>query len=1510
MDACGRTKAHQRVSCSFAPIGSEIEKELPVRISWSVASYRDNQLASTLLSAFHFAHFPSRLFPVVLWQGELQAPCCLCRTAKVPETGPGTGGKETNFTKADAEESSTSFPHCQTKCTKSVSDVAQVEKGDAHQGKRSQRNNTLESSEVDEENGDAVESVSTDGYRGHGKEPLTSSKSGREGTAAAPDTRFEPVSRSVSSCAQKQRRLDGCHCWCHTFKETVSSFASQSNLLEAHPVGRDSRHPRAADSAEGRDGQSASYERIWRWQVERGKRLTERKETAKYFLVPCDNASETKPPAVEPNPATAVGEPPTKSNLNEESFDLWELALFIWRRRIGADASLSHRQRILARKKRGGKHFPNTSAFSGENACDIKRVCGEKQNEGTQRRKTSLGAPEMSERDTREAQPTQPHPQTAQERNGRASASLSSFSASFPDSVTTALPMLPPGFSLSLKRVAMRQIIDLLPRWLQMSLLARKPPFSLDVTEGVEESHDEEDAHEAATARHLPLRCYLLSVVLPALPSEEDKARFSFVVEDSRKGEDQDIGQQTRQREHKQETAHQLLRIPVLELLMPKIKERRTTSRIDATSRAPVSSCSSTSFESSVHAPSWRPPLSRSSPLPASSPSESEVPPASKQVSEREDIRRASGKGEEEDVDAPDRGDDRRSVRIEEEAREDEEEDERACMRIAFLDWRESRGPCLARAICEWLLPVSPSREARTSGEETRLELFLQTDSHMRFAPHFDCFLLRQLKLAAALSAERRRAQASSQSTHSSFSPHRGASSSGTSFDLLRSACSSLLLTEKVILTGYPPGYEEGTPFFEYPRPPQTSGQEAFSSFSNCLSEACAAPSLISLLPPAQTLSSLPPVSSSTSSSFASSACLSSSTSSSSASSAFPTSTSSFSSSPSSSSTSYLSPFTSSASSSSPTLTSCFTASSCDSWCSSSEAERSGVVDGPATLCPQQVCSSSSAEVSPVARGIQDSRDLVLPLQAKINEGKEKKILTVGRDETGEGEKNAEYETLNEIPRLSFPETYFPGILLCAGHFDRNGLLRTKGRMLRVPGPTLKAACMGSGGAGQGSTRKEHIIDDGCSSLLASSPPIPSPSTSLSCASSSFSDASTVPLSFPSSESSGLGVDARDVPEKTTHRLNQVTACSCPCLHCCGFAEAACGASEGGPSKPAESAPPSFLASSDLSAARSSPSFFAPPSSSGSLNCFRPLESLFWAAGFSFGPARVTREVGYDPRLHFVFFGEEQTMTLRLFTHGWSFYAPRFSVVFHLWTRARRPFFKADLFRLLSEDGDKRNERTTGRKRRCTQQAKSVLSAHVPLHKTRDTTETDSWRTVHENETGDTPTTTRDIREETLPRPIDAALCFSHVAVSKSPLCPSQSASFTGELPTPAPPLSSPSSSSLSLFFPPRLSSSSSRPSLAEMLSPGEARVHRILSATAESTTAADLCSLGLGSQRRPESFWREIDVDAAKKVISRRARNGGYSEDIFQVTAEEHRAQREGVQLLLSLLTERKKDM
>jgi [Skp1-protein]-hydroxyproline N-acetylglucosaminyltransferase len=63
----------------------------------------------------------------------------------------------------------------------------------------------------------------------------------------------------------------------------------------------------------------------------------------------------------------------------------------------------------------------------------------------------------------------------------------------------------------------------------------------------------------------------------------------------------------------------------------------------------------------------------------------------------------------------------------------------------------------------------------------------------------------------------------------------------------------------------------------------------------------------------------------------------------------------------------------------------------------------------------------------------------------------------------------------------------------------------------------------------------------------------------------------------------------------------------------------------------------------------------------------QPTLEPFWAAGFSFARGHFVIQVPYDQFLPMVFQGEEISIGLRGFTHGYDYYAPERSVCFHMY---------------------------------------------------------------------------------------------------------------------------------------------------------------------------------------------------------------------------------------------------
>ncbi len=67
---------------------------------------------------------------------------------------------------------------------------------------------------------------------------------------------------------------------------------------------------------------------------------------------------------------------------------------------------------------------------------------------------------------------------------------------------------------------------------------------------------------------------------------------------------------------------------------------------------------------------------------------------------------------------------------------------------------------------------------------------------------------------------------------------------------------------------------------------------------------------------------------------------------------------------------------------------------------------------------------------------------------------------------------------------------------------------------------------------------------------------------------------------------------------------------------------------------------------------------------------------LLYAGGFNFFHSSLLDVCPYDRKLHGLFFGEEISMAVRLFTHGYDLFAPPESVCYHLWKR--NPLRKED----------------------------------------------------------------------------------------------------------------------------------------------------------------------------------------------------------------------------------------
>ena len=77
------------------------------------------------------------------------------------------------------------------------------------------------------------------------------------------------------------------------------------------------------------------------------------------------------------------------------------------------------------------------------------------------------------------------------------------------------------------------------------------------------------------------------------------------------------------------------------------------------------------------------------------------------------------------------------------------------------------------------------------------------------------------------------------------------------------------------------------------------------------------------------------------------------------------------------------------------------------------------------------------------------------------------------------------------------------------------------------------------------------------------------------------------------------------------------------------------------------------------------------------------ISSLLFAGGFNFFHSSLLDVCPYDHKLHGLFFGEEISMAVRLFTHGYDLYSPPETVCYHQWKR--NPLRDRDTSR-MSED--------------------------------------------------------------------------------------------------------------------------------------------------------------------------------------------------------------------------------
>jgi [Skp1-protein]-hydroxyproline N-acetylglucosaminyltransferase len=83
---------------------------------------------------------------------------------------------------------------------------------------------------------------------------------------------------------------------------------------------------------------------------------------------------------------------------------------------------------------------------------------------------------------------------------------------------------------------------------------------------------------------------------------------------------------------------------------------------------------------------------------------------------------------------------------------------------------------------------------------------------------------------------------------------------------------------------------------------------------------------------------------------------------------------------------------------------------------------------------------------------------------------------------------------------------------------------------------------------------------------------------------------------------------------------------------------------------------------------------------------------LLFAGGFNFSTKASLKDCPYDGTMHHLFFGEELSMAIRMYTNGYDLYTPPQSVCYHLWSREHRTTFQDDFKVVVVDKEDERVE--------------------------------------------------------------------------------------------------------------------------------------------------------------------------------------------------------------------------
>ncbi|MBV8950795.1 MAG: N-acetylglucosaminyltransferase [Actinobacteria bacterium] len=98
--------------------------------------------------------------------------------------------------------------------------------------------------------------------------------------------------------------------------------------------------------------------------------------------------------------------------------------------------------------------------------------------------------------------------------------------------------------------------------------------------------------------------------------------------------------------------------------------------------------------------------------------------------------------------------------------------------------------------------------------------------------------------------------------------------------------------------------------------------------------------------------------------------------------------------------------------------------------------------------------------------------------------------------------------------------------------------------------------------------------------------------------------------------------------------------------------------------------PPARITQMEFDRFTDSGAILTRPGIVGEWNSERPIRARYLSAHFLFAPGRFVDDVPYDPQLYFT--GEETTLTVRAYTHGYDLFHPGVPILSHEYTREYR----------------------------------------------------------------------------------------------------------------------------------------------------------------------------------------------------------------------------------------------